>query len=175
MKHMMVDLETLGTTPGSVVLSIGACMFDPVARSIGQRFYAGIRRYDSVELGLTVDRDTESWWLDQNAEARQLAFNGTLTPSTAIINFNNFWRENGAQFFWCHGANFDEPLLCSVYEKLGVKAPWEFWDVRCTRTIYHLAGVKPDRTQGTYHNPTDDAVNQANAVIAAVAKLGVNV
>lgn len=25
MRHLMLDLETLGTTPGCVVLSIGAC------------------------------------------------------------------------------------------------------------------------------------------------------
>ena len=32
--HAMIDIETLGTEPGSVVLSVGAVKFDPFTLSL---------------------------------------------------------------------------------------------------------------------------------------------
>ena len=42
MNHVMVDIETLGTTNNSVVLSIGAVKFDH--QGLGEEFYAEIGR-----------------------------------------------------------------------------------------------------------------------------------
>jgi len=37
--HVMFDLETWGTTPGSALRSIGAVEFDPMGKDIGRTFY----------------------------------------------------------------------------------------------------------------------------------------
>ena len=62
MKHVMCDLETLGLTPGSAILSIGACFFRPVSarvyldeRVIGERFYANVDPESCKERGLTEE------------------------------------------------------------------------------------------------------------------------
>ena len=36
--HLMIDLETLATTPEAAVLTIGACKFDPRGNTIADTF-----------------------------------------------------------------------------------------------------------------------------------------
>ena len=40
--HLMIDLETLATTPDAAVLTIGACKFDPRGKDIHSTFYERI-------------------------------------------------------------------------------------------------------------------------------------
>ena len=68
MTHIMVDLETWGTTPGSDIRSIGAVVFDPVAGTLGNEFYVNV--VGGEKVGLTRDPETEEWWADQSEEAR---------------------------------------------------------------------------------------------------------
>ena len=49
--HCMVDLETLGTRSGDIVLSIGACLFS-VDDGIYSEIYMTIDPHDSKALGL---------------------------------------------------------------------------------------------------------------------------
>ena len=69
MSRIMVDLETLGTAPGSVILSIGAVRFD-VEKGLLDEFYVNIDVESSQRLGLTIDGDTVMWWLKQSDAAR---------------------------------------------------------------------------------------------------------
>ena len=40
--HLMIDLETLATTPDAAILTIGACTFDPKGSEICTQFYERI-------------------------------------------------------------------------------------------------------------------------------------
>ena len=64
MRHLMLDIETFGTTPGCVVLSIGAVEFD--LDGIKGEFHAHIDVDSSTALGLKVDARTEKRWLEQS-------------------------------------------------------------------------------------------------------------
>jgi hypothetical protein len=173
--HIMVDLETMGTAPGSAIVSIGAVAFDPYKGGLGEEFYRVISLRSCERAGLRIDPDTVMWWMGQSAEARAaLIGEGEDLPS-ALGWFATWFRRQQGRFIWGHGANFDEPLLSAAMNAAHVVVPWKYWDARCTRTIYDLAGVKPDRAQGVHHNALDDAKAQARAVIAAYAKLGLAV
>ena len=170
--HVMVDLETFGSTPGSVIASIGAVAFNPHTGEMGAQFHAVINPASCQDHGLTIDADTVLWWFKQSEAARAaLAVNPKLTLYSALAEFDAFWRGVGATHFWGHGANFDDPLLAAAYRAGGSAPPWKFYNSRCTRTLFEMAGVKPDRTAGVHHNALDDAIAQARAVIAAYAKL----
>jgi hypothetical protein len=64
MINVMVDIETLGTEPGCVVLSIGAVAFDKEMGFV-EDFYEVINTVDSFSEGLTYDNDTLAWWKKQ--------------------------------------------------------------------------------------------------------------
>lgn len=167
MSDVMIDTETLGTKPGSAILSIGAVMFG--IDGVGERFYAPIQLSSCADVGLAIDPATVQWWMRQNDEARAAAFPDTATPIwRVLVDFSNWFNVQGAKYPWCHGAGFDVPLLDAAFKACGLKSPWEFWNVRDTRTLYDLVGVKVDRRAGTHHHALDDAINQAEAAARAL-------
>jgi len=172
--HVMVDLETMGTAPGSVIASIGAVAFDPEAGTLGRQFYQSVDIASAVRAGLSIDPETVKWWLGQGDEARGALLKGQVGLRAALEVFAGFWVEvQGAQF-WSHGANFDEPVLGAAFRACGLRTPWRYSASRCTRTLFQLAGVDvaDERTVGAHHNALDDAVAQAKAVCWAWCELG---
>ena len=67
MKHVMVDLETLGTLPGCAIMSVGAVFFDE--SGLGDEFCMVARQDNYTQAGLAIDADTASWWAQQSPEA----------------------------------------------------------------------------------------------------------
>lgn len=180
MPHMMVDLETMGTRPGSAIVSIGACVFDPNAgtsRPPAKTYYQNVDLQSCVDAGLRCDAGTIGWWMKQSEEARQ-ALTGQGEPIHVALK-GLFAFAAGCKHVWGHGAGFDPVLLDSAAYACRLPVPWKFWDVRDTRTLFHLAQFKkadwqPKRT-GTHHNALDDAVWQAACVQEALALLGCGV
>ena len=162
--HCMLDIETLGTRAGDIVLSIGACLFS-VDDGIYSEIYMTIDPHDSKALGLKHQRSTVEWWGKQSEEARTAAFKGEYSVATALKMFS-MWMPKGAKV-WGNGANFDNVLLAGVYRVARHhEQPWKFWDDRCYRTIKSMfPNVGMDR-KGTYHHALDDAKSQALHLIA---------
>lgn len=173
MKDVMIDLETMGTRAGCAIVSIGAVDFDLDTGKIKKRFYSTIRLQTSLDAGLFVESDTVAWWLTQNEAARKEIAEAKTSLLNALNQFSNFlgdFSEHCATV-WSHGASFDIPVLEAAYAALRMRLPWSYSNVRDTRTIFDLAGVRPDRSKGTKHIALDDAVAQAEAVAKAYKKL----
>jgi len=167
---VMIDIETMGTTPGSAILSIGAVMFGP--SGLGETFYAPIALASCTAAGLTIDPDTVAWWMKQSDAARAAAFRDDAQHLAVVLARFMCWLElMEAEHPWCHGANFDAPLLEAAYRACGMTPPWKFWNVRDTRTLYELAHVKVDRARGVHHTALDDALAQAEAAVVALQRL----
>jgi len=168
-KHIMVDLETWGTCSGSALRSIGAIVFDPVMGTLGANFYANIDLPSQEALGLTREQDTIDWWTQQgDAAQRTLELDQTPLPEV-LASFSQWWAKADGQFFWSHGANFDEVLLQAAYRAADMGGvPWKYWDVRCSRTVLALGNRRPKREGTIAHYAIDDARAQAIAVSAAL-------
>jgi hypothetical protein len=170
MVDAMIDTETLGTLPGSAILSIGAVMFGPTG--LGETFYAPVLLSSCIDVGLAMDPGTVGWWIKQGEEARTAAFRSDAAPLRVVLQKFSYWFEmQGAKKTWCHGATFDVPLMDAAYRACRMEPPWEFWNVRDTRTLYDLAGLQVDRTGGTHHNALDDAIAQAKTAAQALRAL----
>lgn len=172
MKDVMLDLETLGTVPGCVILAIGAVAFDPKTNELGDEFYHVINRKSSESYGLFVDPETVKWWAAQSEQARKVLTesdsNGSLGLRPILASFN-IWLEKFPDVrVWGNGADFDNPLLSVAYRKAGMKPGWGPWNGRCYRTVKNLAPhVKVER-QGTHHDALDDAKHQARHIMEIV-------
>ena len=170
--HVMHDIETLGTTPGSIILSIGAVAFDPRA-GLFSEFYINIDREVSMDMGLTADQSTIDWWSGQSEEAKAALLVDPAHPKDAFQRYFDWFKSVDGVEVWSHGATFDTPLIEAVARHFRMPCPWKFWNARDTRTLYDIAGVAPDRSAGTHHNALDDARNQASAVMDAYDKINV--
>lgn len=164
---VMIDLETLATTPDAAILSIGAVRFDPFGQDLKEpkmeSFYLRVDVDSCDALGLVTSQDTLNWWAQQSKEAQEEAFGveNRVAITDAMNQLYKFcW---GAQRVWSHGAGFDVIILEHVFRKIGKGFPWSFWQVRDTRTIFDI-GINPDRPDVLAHHALHDAYNQAIGV-----------
>ena len=164
---VMIDLETLDVLPTATILTIGAVKFDPFGMDIEepscQKFYVKVDLDSCDRYGGTVSQSTVDWWAGQSKEAQDEAFSadGRIPIEDAMNQLYKFcW---GAKRVWSHGAGFDVIILEHYFRKVGKAIPWQFWEVRDTRTIFDL-GINPNRPPVLAHHALEDAWNQAVGV-----------
>jgi exodeoxyribonuclease VIII len=159
MSEVMVDLETLGNGSNAVIISIGACAFDPASGRIESEFYTNVDPQSCVDAGLKMDVSTVMWWMKQSDEARA-AFLRPNVPLPLALDMFKGWYPQGAAL-WGNGATFDNVILSNAYTLVGVNRPWHYTKDRCYRTLKALRpDIKQDKV-GVAHNALDDAKYQA--------------
>lgn len=172
MAHIMHDLESLGLEPGSVIRSIGAVVFDPFSAAQGETFYVNIDQTSCESFGLVTDPGTEAWWQDPaRAEALAAVLIDPKPLPDALAAFTDFYQAQDGHRLWCQGPSFDAALLGAAYQAAGMKPPWAYNAPRDTRTVYDMAGFKPDSSKVAHH-ALADARDQARAVTECYLRIG---
>ncbi len=171
---IMIDLETLATSPDAAILTIGAIRFDPFGDDYKDptcdKFYVKVDLDSCDRIGLATNEDTIAWWANQSKEAQDEAFdpNGRIDIVDAMNQLYKFcW---GAKRVWSHGAGFDVIICENLFRKMGKAIPWQFWEVRDTRTLFDI-GIDPKRPPVLKHHALEDAWNQAVGVQNIYRKL----
>lgn len=166
----MIDMETLAVSPRAVVLSLGAVHFNPWGNGYGDKIYFKIDLDDQDKLGREIDPNTIEWWGKQDLKIMEEAFSqeDRIPLEEAMNRFHKFaW---GCDCFWSHGATFDLMIIQDIYTQLQRPLPWNYWQLRDTRTLFDL-GYDPDMPQGSKHDALQDAIRQAVGVQNIYAKL----
>lgn len=155
MMECMLDLETLGTRPGSAIRSAGAAAFDPRGDgAAGTTFSTNVRPMSCWVAGLTVDQSTIDWWGKQSEAAREAARTDQRDLADAVRGFHAWYTDNKLSGLWCQGAGFDAVLWECAARAVGFAVPWKYWQVRCTRTLYWTRGASRGRASTTPRSPT---------------------
>lgn len=168
--HIMLDIETLGTRSGCVVLSAAFVRFEDEAFTS-----LNLSTEDQHALGLETDPATLDWWRAQSQDVWRAVMCDPFPLVSALIHFSDWlnWARAGRDIWiWCHGAGFDAPLLQEVYRRSGIACPWSFRDVRDTRTLYDLAGIDPHEYRiEPAHIAVNDALGQTRAAVEALRRI----
>lgn len=168
---VMLDLETLATSPDSVILTIGAIKFNPFDRDtdMDQGLYFRINVDEQIALGRKVDEGTVAWWGTQSEEVREEALgeDGRVDLDTFTKSLNKFVL--GANRIWAQGPVFDIVILENLYRQLGKPAPWPYYVIRDSRTLLKALG-DTRRPGALLHNALADCVSQAEAIQDAVRR-----
>ena len=161
-----IDFETLDTTPNAEVLTIGATAFKPNVLSSWieleqTSFYAEFK--PQHKRGISVD--TIQWWMQQSATAQHAAFQGSNKQfSYEVLTSFNYWlKQIKATHLIGNGANFDNPILESLYKECRVKPAIPYWANLDLRTMRWLNPGKllewpHDKIQ---HHAKHDAIFEA--------------
>lgn len=161
--RVMLDLETLGATPNSVITSIGAVKFN--SSGILDEFYTRVDIKSCIDYGLIIDPQTIIWWLGQADNARLELTKPGINLAEALLSFSSWVGADNSEI-WGNGASFDNVVLSQAYSKTNTTRPWKYSADRCYRTIKSLyPDVKIERL-GEHHNALDDAKSQANHLIS---------
>ena len=173
--HVMIDSETLSTTPNACILTIGAVTFDPYGTGVLEK----LELRPEVEEQLTVhNRDvsdaTVDWWSKQAEEIRNdVMGDHDRVPFKDCMDalYKFCWNKKAV---WSHGSVFDVMLMQSAWDQLKMSYPWEYYNIRDTRTLYDIAGVNlkdPKYKTKTTHRAIDDAEHQVIVLQDAYKKL----
>lgn len=198
---LMVDLETLGVSYGSPIITIGAVLFDPrrqdTAKYLMDRaLLVRVDLEDAVRNSAGADPGTLAWWFRQEDAAIKALVEGDVVHlRKALLDFSDYavardGRLDGfrfshpeikrlppAQILWAKSPDFDAKLLEYAFTQVGLPNPFKYSQYRCVRTIQDLAWPggtqeRPKFDTGVKHDARADAVQQAMTVQAAYLQLG---
>jgi DNA polymerase III epsilon subunit-like protein len=165
--QVMLDIETLGKKPGSVIVAIGAVKFGN--GQVWDTFYERVDPESCVALGLRMDVSTVMWWMLQNDAARQEITQPGWTLSEVLMRFSRWIGDREAEV-WGNGASFDNVLVCDAYDRARLPRPWKYFNDRCYRTVKNLHPEIEIKRGGTHHNALDDAKSQALHLMAILER-----
>ena len=165
MIHAMIDLETLSTNPDAVILTVGGVKFNPynsVEPSQGMYFRVDVDSQTAIDR--EVMQDTLEWWAKQPKEISEEALGDKDRISLEdMVKTINKWSV-GVDVFWCQGPLFDYAILQNLYKQLGHPVPWQYWQIRDSRTLFSLVPRDPNEKREALHNALADCYFQAKKV-----------
>lgn len=134
---MMIDTETLGLRPDSVVLQIGICVADLDEGKMLVHPYA-LHGDPHEQADRHIDISTVHWWMQQDRGVAEGVFKaGTRAEYARSAE----WIFNHIKILiacknitsvWAGPAMFDLPLLTDLWRH---RKPWHFTAERCFRTL----------------------------------------
>ncbi|WP_113638987.1 3'-5' exonuclease [Nubsella zeaxanthinifaciens] len=169
MKHLMVDIETLGTTGRSVILSIAAVQFDIESGQVGDNFKMNVDVRSCTDVGLHFDPDCLVWWVKQDEKAKASVFESPSPLKDVLYEFAAFVKSMGDDVeIWSNGKYFDMALVRDAYAAINEARPWHYWNERDMRTLMRYVPTLKQEVPftGIKHDPIDDCIYQIKLVVA---------
>jgi len=165
--ELSLDLETGASVPGAAILTVG------IAASDGGTFY----RVVDDPHGIWEPR-TIRWHTQQTHPALNVGDVSEAFPLHEAMTQLGQWLmgygadKEGRIRLWGHGA-FDVPILAAGFYRAGLPVPWHYRAPRDLRTLYDLAGGRPDLKHlvTVEHHALSDALYQLEEVRACLARI----
>jgi len=183
---VMVDIETLGTSPDAAIVQIAAVRFDPWAQGTGLvsspegTFNSHVRLTGEPSIDGRMDWDTVKFWLNQTKEAQQRVFQPE-EPSednvlVAVSKFVGWLKEIPFRRVWANSPSFDLRLLKETYRRTSNPNLWPipYWaerDFRTLKNVGEILNVSPPLRVGVKHDARDDCFHQASHAIQILRAL----
>jgi len=172
---VMLDLETLGTHPDCVVLTIGAIKFNPYTMDEpGDGMYLRLDIEEQLNMGRSTLDSTIEWWAQQDPKVREEAM-GEQGHRASIAelrkDLNKFLV--GVEHIWCQGPAFDIVILEDLYRSQCWPIPWHFWQIRDSRTLFGVHGDPRETGRDQAHTALMDCYYQAIGVQKVYNRLGI--
>lgn len=192
---LMIDLETLGTTPYAPIVSIGAVLFNPYGHDTFQKlwdrsFLVLVDIEDAIKYSGGVEGGTLKWWLSQSDAAIKRLIDGEqIDLKRALTKLYQYALDRGDSQpvwlrklpspgrWWAKGPDFDLKIIEFSTKAVGLTYPFHFSKSRDVRTAQDFGfpdGELPVLSTGVHHDARDDAINQALMVQACYAARGLS-
>lgn len=183
-----LDIETLGVSSETVILSVALLYFDEKVEGhtweslYDSTYFVKLSVRDQVEnYNRVVDKDTIAWWKNQGDLTREKSFTpkkSDLSAKEGISQLQQYVRDKSKfpkkELVWVRGS-IDQVALDSLFKAVvGQERLFPFWNYRDIRTFVDFntetgargyAEIDPERYPGTWnkdivvkHNPIDDVV-----------------
>lgn len=163
MENLMVDIETLGTKPGCIILELAAVEFS-LDGETGAKHYFALSFSEQEEANLKGNIETLMWWMKQPRfpEIAGIIAGETTSHKSFSIVDRDFWKYKKV---WGNSARFDLGILAHYFNTCAdANAPWNTWNERCYRTVVQEFGKdiyeERKKNRQNAHNPLEDCIFQ---------------
>ena len=139
---IMVDCETLGTTPNTTpVLQLALVSFDPQTFEAKEEFEIFLPLNEQLQKGRKPDQGTVDWWGKQNADVLKYIMEGVnaANPMSEQLFKVYHWilgqcertgkKPNAQTVFYAKPAAFDFPFVDGLFQEYKVPSPFHYRDV----------------------------------------------
>jgi hypothetical protein len=164
----MIDLETMGTTVGAAIVSIGVVLFDPrKGRITDKNFYAELDWKNQERI---IDQKCiEEFWKKQPKSIRQQLNGKKELPD--VLEDLQFFLPNDV-IVWGNGPTFDISKLEHAYGSYNLEIPWKYYNIRDCRTVRDLYDTKRNAiTRGKVGSGNHNALGDAKAQCEYICKM----
>jgi len=172
MKHIMIDLETLGTHPNSVIVQIGAVVFDPERGAVGYEFSENVDIQSCLDLGLECDGPTLEWWFGRPSDERTF-LDQPKSVDDVFCAFGSWLQsmEHDPSKIIGWSDQMDWSILRTIAKRLWHDDYIHYKNMRCTRTLYDVAKFDCHVWTGLIVDwPRHDAASDCNRQIEYVVE-----
>ncbi len=172
MNDCMTDLETLGTDPDCIVVSLGAVFFDLEKKVLGPTFYMIAEVDEQISRGRKPSGSTIKWWLQQSDAAKKVFHEQAKPMAVVLTTFVQWYKANNSKgaFVWGNGSTFDITILEDLFRDYKIPCPWGYNKAMDLRTFKRfVAKGEQVKKGGVNHHALDDAISQAQYVMDASA------
>ncbi len=133
---IIIDIETLDTTPTSVITEISAIAFNRMTFTEEACFTCTPSILHQLAAGRTTSAATIHFHHSKGTLPKNCPH---YLPKDAVHALSRFLRDFPPHLVWIQGPDFDRPILESFCQQSSEPLPWEFWRTRDTRTTWDLA------------------------------------
>lgn len=183
--NVTIDLETLGTTTNSTILTVGIVKFNPANLVLPfDGIHISLDIKEQKAQGRYISPETIAWWKRQDPKAQEAAFSGERIPvKEALKMIQDYFKVMDStnpksdqiliSEVWGQGYGFDMTMLGDLFDKNDMEKPWKFYQERDSRTLFSLLSEDPRPAAGkdTLHNALSDAYYQSQGIQIAFDKL----
>lgn len=164
----MIDIETLGVTPGSAILEIAAATFTFEDAEGWEWFLVEIDLLSSLAAGLTADGETAAFHLKNGfaGHLRGQALGRAMIALTAWMNE----RAATLDRVWAWGMDFERTMIETACAAVEMELPWKFSRGADARTVWNLA-FPGKKHAPRKHRAKDDVIDQIIDLRTAVGQL----
>ena len=143
---MVIDFETLKTTPDAVILAFGAYFVSlkdgipDYEEIIKNGFYRTFDTRSQIEEGRKIGKDTLEWWKSQSVEAQRILLESDddIKLPEFLADFREYIDNNSNNSeFWifARSPSFDYSILDNIRGQYNEPEYWKFWNEKDTRTF----------------------------------------
>ena len=167
MSNIMIDIETLSTSPNALVLSVGMVLFDEI--NMFDKIH--IKNRISTATG-DVSKETAIWWMKQSDEARKAITEHQkgvieMPEYNLVQELRDILCTSSVKTIWSQGS-FDQNIIENLMLRNGVDKQHlpKYYMWRDLRTIRKLLHVENEAKAEVAHNALEDAVAQVKTLQA---------
>lgn len=173
MRHVMFDIETLGSHTLAPIVQMAAIEFGADGKSIGDTLNLHVE-LTSIPKEFSPDYSTIIWWLQQSKEAQDAVFSDDCVRPTlklCLEQMNAFFGKDNKTKVWSH-ATFDAVIFMEALKVFKIKPLISYRNFMDIRTLKYLAGgVEEKAFKGVQHDALSDCEHQAEYVSRMLLKL----